>query len=392
MAHLGGMAVITGVQLISPALPALAERFSLSESEVSLVISVYLIPAALASVPAGLLADRFGRRWVFGGGLTLFGLAGLLLPLVAEGSFGALLVIRFFQGLGFAPAFPLTITILGDLYKGPQLVSAQGRRSVLMSVADGGYPILGGILVGLSWMAPWHLQIVALPVGLLVLVTFRDWVPLRRHGAMGGLVWLWRSTRVKGTMSLHYVAFLRFFVKFALLSYLPLLLVVSREMTAAQAGLVLGTAALCGTLGAAFSGVLARVGPASRWVGLGIVVQGVALVVIAYVGEVWILMPVAVVYGLGDGVLGTLVNSYLAAATDPEHRASLVAANGAIKNVGKLLAPILLGMAVLWIPLSAAFAVVAVFMVLSAPAARPLRVYDARISRRLPKQGKATIE
>lgn len=392
MAHLGGMAVITGVQLISPALPALAERFSLSESEVSLVISVYLIPAALASVPAGLLADRFGRRWVFGGGLTLFGLAGLLLPLVAEGSFGALLVIRFFQGLGFAPAFPLTITILGDLYKGPQLVSAQGRRSVLMSVADGGYPILGGILVGLSWMAPWHLQIVALPVGLLVLVTFRDWVPLRRHGAMGGLVWLWRSTRVKGTMSLHYVAFLRFFVKFALLSYLPLLLVVSREMTAAQAGLVLGTAALCGTLGAAISGVLARVGPASRWVGLGIVVQGVALVVIAYVGEVWILMPVAVVYGLGDGVLGTLVNSYLAAATDPEHRASLVAANGAIKNVGKLLAPILLGMAVLWIPLSAAFAVVAVFMVLSAPAARPLRVYDARISRRLPKQGKATIE
>lgn len=392
MAHLGGMAVITGVQLISPALPALAERFSLSESEVSLVISVYLIPAALASVPAGLMADRFGRRWVFGGGLTLFGLAGLLLPLVAEGSFAGLLVIRFFQGLGFAPAFPLTITILGDLYNGPQLVSAQGRRSVLMSVADGAYPILGGILVGLSWMAPWYLQIVALPVGLLVLLTFRDWVPLRRHGAMGGLVWLWRSTRVKGTMSLHYVAFIRFFVKFALLSYLPLLLVVSREMSAAQAGLILGTAALCGTLGAAISGALARVGPASRWVGLGILVQGVALVVIAYVGEVWILMPVAVVYGLGDGVLGTLINSYLAAATDPEHRASLVAANGAIKNVGKLLAPILLGMAVLWIPLSAAFAVVAGFMVLSVPATRPLRVYDARISGRLPDPGRATIE
>ena len=154
MAHLGGMAVLSGVQLISPALPAMAERFALSQSELSLVISVYLIPATLASVPAGLLADRIGRRWVFGGGLCLFGLASLFLPLAAQYSFGALLVMRFLQGLGFAPAFPLTITILGDLYKGPALVSAQGRRAVMMHVADGGYPILGGILVGLSWLAP----------------------------------------------------------------------------------------------------------------------------------------------------------------------------------------------------------------------------------------------
>lgn len=381
MAHLGGMAVITGVQLISPALPALAERFALSESEVSLVISIYLVPAALASVPAGFLADRFGRRWVFGAGLCLFGLAGVLLPVVAQESFGALLVIRFMQGLGFAPAFPLTITILGDLYKGPRLVGALGRRSILMSVADGGYPILGGILVGLSWLAPWYLQALALPIGLVVLLTFRDWVPLGSRGGMGGMRWLWRSVRSKGILSLHYVGFLRFFVKFALLSYLPLLLVISRDMTAAQAGLILGTAALCGTLGAAMSAVLARLGPASRWVIAGMVVQGLGLVVMAFATRLWVLMTVAVIYGLADGVLGTFVNAYLASATDPEHRASLVAANGAIKNFGKLLAPILLGMMVLVLPLSVGFAIVAVVLVVSAPTAGPLRAYDSRISR-----------
>ena len=381
MAHLGGMAVITGVQLISPALPALAERFALSESEVSLVISVYLIPAALASVPAGFLADRFGRRWVFGAGLCLFGVAGMLLPLVAQESFGALLVIRFMQGLGFAPAFPLTITILGDLYKGPKLVGALGRRSVLMSVADGGYPILGGILVGLSWLAPWYLQALALPIGLVVLVTFRDWVPLGKHGGLGGMRWLWRSARSPGILALHYVGFLRFFVKFALLSYLPLLLVISRGMTAAQAGLILGTAALCGTFGAAISGTLARLGPASQWVIAGLVVQGLGLVVMAFVAQIWILMTVAVVYGLADGVLGTFVNAYLASASDPEHRASLVAANGAIKNFGKLLAPILLGMMVLVVPLSVGFTAVAAVLIVSAPTAGPLRAYDSRISK-----------
>ena len=380
MAHLGGMAVITGVQLISPALPALAERFSLTESEVSLVISVYLVPATLASVPAGLLADRFGRRWIFGGGLCLFGLAGLVLPLAAQSSFGALLVIRFLQGLGFAPAFPLTITVLGDLYRGPTLVSAQGRRSVLMSMADGGYPILGGVLVGISWLAPWYLQAAALPIGLLVLISFRDWVPRGRPGRLEGLRWLWRSVRLEGTVALHYVGFLRFFVKFSLLSYLPLLLVISRGMTAAQAGLVLGTAALCGTLGAAISGFLARMGAASRWVMVGILAQGLTLAVMALAGDVRVLMGVAFVYGLADGVLGTYINSYLAAATDPEHRAGLVAANGAIKNLGKLLAPILLGLAVLVVPLPAALAVVAVFTAVSAPAAGWLRAYDSRLS------------
>ncbi len=381
------MAVISGVQLISPALPAMAEQFALSESEISLVISVYLIPATLASLPAGLLADRIGRRWVFGGGLCLFGLAGALLPLAAQASFGAFLVMRFFQGLGFAPAFPLTITILGDLYKGPVLVSAQGRRSVLMSVADGGFPILGGLLVGLSWLAPWYLQSLALPLGLVVMATFRDWVPLGRSGGMGGLRWLWRSVHLKGALSLHYVAFLRFFVKFSMVSYLPLLLVVSRGMTAAEAGLILGVAALCGTMGAAVSGLLARLGPASRWVLIGIVVQALVLVIMAFLSSIWILMTAAVAYGLADGVLGTFVNSYLASATDPEHRASLVAANGAIKNLGKLLAPILVGMLVLLVPLSAALTVVAALAVISSPAAAPLRVYDSRISRPIPKDG-----
>lgn len=380
MAHLGGMAVITGVQLISPALPALAERFSLTESEVSLVISVYLVPATLASVPAGLMADRFGRRWIFGGGLCLFGLAGLLLPLAASSSFGALLAIRFLQGLGFAPAFPLTITILGDLYTGPTLVTAQGRRSVLMSIADGGYPILGGVLVGLSWLGPWYLQAVALPIGLLVLISFRDWVPPGRAGGMENLRRLWRSVHLRGAMSLHYVGFLRFFVKFSLLSYLPLLLVLSRGMTAAQAGLILGTAALCGTMGAAVSGLLAGVGAASRWVVLALAVQGLSLAVLAVAGDLWLLMAVALIYGLADGVLGTFINSYLAAATDPDRRASLVAANGAIKNLGKLLAPILVGMLILVVPLPAALVALAALVVISAPAAAPLRAYDSRIS------------
>ena len=62
-------------------------------------------------------------------------------------------------------------------------------------------------------------------------------------------------------------------------------------------------------------------------------------------------------------------------------RASVVAANGAIKNLGKLLAPVLLGLSTLVAPLSVGFAVVAGILVASASAARPLRTHDSRISK-----------
>ena len=63
--------------------------------------------------------------------------------------------------------------------------------------------------------------------------------------------------------------------------------------------------------------------------------------------------------------------------------ASLVAANGAIKNLGKLMAPVLLGLLVLVMPISTGFAVVAAVAALVAS----LKVYDSNISRRLPKGG-----
>ncbi|MDH5504643.1 MAG: MFS transporter, partial [Acidimicrobiia bacterium] len=50
-AYVGAAVALTGVQMISPALPIMRDALGLSEAQLSLVMSVYLLPAALAAVP-----------------------------------------------------------------------------------------------------------------------------------------------------------------------------------------------------------------------------------------------------------------------------------------------------------------------------------------------------
>ena len=65
LAHASAVVAIGGVQAIFPALPVMQEALSLSDAQVGLVNSVYLFPAMIFALPAGLLADRIGRRSVF---------------------------------------------------------------------------------------------------------------------------------------------------------------------------------------------------------------------------------------------------------------------------------------------------------------------------------------
>ena len=56
MAILASGAALTGIQLILPALPVMQRDLGLSDSQIGLVTSAYLLPSVLFAFPAGLLA------------------------------------------------------------------------------------------------------------------------------------------------------------------------------------------------------------------------------------------------------------------------------------------------------------------------------------------------
>lgn len=378
-AYLGAAVPLSGMQMIAPSLPAMRDALGLSEAQVGLVASVYLLPAALLAIPAGILADRIGRRRVFGGAMVGFGVCGVILQF-ASASFPLFLLVRFVQGSFFAGLLPLTMTILGDAYSGAALIGAQGRRTVAMSLGDGLLPVIGGLLVGFGWFVPWFGQIAGIPLGLIILSKLVDPPALRSSDRtkLGPREFVGMFTSLP-VLALQFAGFLRMFLKFCILAFMPLLLVDERGFSPAFAGLVIGAAPLTGTVVALLSGRIARRGRPAGWVGLGVLLTGVAITVMATSPFAPVILGVALVYGAADGLMGVFTNSFVTAVTTADRRAGFVAATGAVRNFAKFMAPAAFGALALAVPITTAFTVAGVATLASASVALPLRRLEKRL-------------
>jgi len=358
---------MTGIQLIAPTLPAMADALSLTDSQLALISTFYLLPAALGAIPAGVLADRIGRRRVFGYSMVAFGIIGLISPLTAS-NFTLFLGLRLLQGIAFSGLMPLTMTILGDAFDGPRLVQAQGRRSVSMSLADGLLPIIGGLLVAFGWFVPWFLQGLAILFGIAVLRLMTDVADAAgpKVGVLRSALSpeLWKKWSI---WALQYMGFARLWIKFTLLTFLPVLIVNERGGTAALAGVTLGLSAFANAMVAASGGRIARRWHPTGWMTLAITLMTIGLVVIPLAESTVLIAAAAIFYGAADGLLGIFLNALVTAVPDSQHRAAFVAATGAIRNLGKFFAPTVFGLMLLAIAVPEAFLVIALIAALSIP-------------------------
>lgn len=352
LACLGAFTILTGVQAILPTLPLLQQALGLSAAQVSFVMSAYLLPSVVLAIPAGLLVDRIGRREVYAAALTVFGLAAI--PQLDEPSFLLLITMRMVQGAAFAAVLPLTITLIADVRHGAEHVSAQGLRSVVLSGADALLPALGGLLAGVAWSAPFALQLTCLPVALLAWV----WLPPGERSApsprpyradIGGVL------REPGIAALQLLGMVRMFLKFAVLTYFPLLAAATLELPPAAVGALLAASALAGTAASALSGRIVRgVGAYLPLVAALLVTAG-ALAGISVGRGVVLVAGALLAWGAADGLLGVLQGSLAADAAPAAVRGGFIAVTGTARNLGKFLAPLAMGGLVALVPISTAF-------------------------------------
>lgn len=347
---------LLGVQALAPAAPALRDQFHLSSSQVGLFTAVYLLPGVVLAIPLGVLGDVLGRRPVLVGAGVLFAVAGAAGAAVE--SYAALLALRFVQGIGFAALMPLTITILGDVYRGEALFRAQSRRAVSVVGGDFALPVIGTALAAVSWHAPFVAQAAMLPAavsGLFVLGPRTHERRSRRAYGSG----VRASLHQPGIPAVLTIGVLRFVFKFTTITYLPLLLVDERGLSLTQSGAVLGLAALTA---AGASTQVARVLRAVRpsfVVAGSLAAMGAALVAFAFV-ESWALaLAVGTLFGAGDGTVSVIQDAFVAEAAEPSVRSGVVAVSATTKNVGKLAAPLLMGALVAVVDIDQAFLVMA---------------------------------
>lgn len=100
------------VGLISFIIAALSQHWQLEKSEMGLITSIGFVGMAIGASLGGLLADRFGRRQVFAVTLLVYGVATGASALA--GGITALLVLRFFVGLGLGAELPVASTYVSE--------------------------------------------------------------------------------------------------------------------------------------------------------------------------------------------------------------------------------------------------------------------------------------
>lgn len=371
-----GAAVVTsGIQGIAPAIPAIQDVYALSDAQVALVTSIYLFPSIFSAFGAGLLADRFGGRPVFAGALLLYGATAVVLLL--EHGLVTFFVIRFVQGAAFGAVLSLSVALIGTVAPtGPPAARAQSRRIITMAAAEAALPAVGGFLLALAWYAPFALQVLALPIGLLAWAALPAGAPVRKstQGAR-----LRAVVHTPAVASVQFLGASRFLFKFAVLTYFPLLAVNELGATPQTVGLVLGASALVSALAAALTERLAVRWSPAHLIGACLLVVAASLSLMGLADAVVVAAVGMFLYGLQDGVFGVAHNVLVTEVAPSGARSTYIGVTGTVRNIGKFAAPMLFGAVTLALSISQSFLVLAALGATSSLASRRVvRALDGR--------------
>ncbi|WP_188197094.1 MFS transporter [Nonomuraea sp. SYSU D8015] len=172
------------------ALPTIQRDLGLTISGLEWIVSSYILVFAGLMLVGGRLADVFGARRVFLGGLAVFTVASLAAGLATSG--GALIAARAVQGVGAALLTPTALAMIGQIFPDPGergravgVWSASGALSMALGPVAGGF-----ISEHLHW--GW-IYLINVPIGLvtfgLTLWAVRPGHARRRHSLdLPGLV------------------------------------------------------------------------------------------------------------------------------------------------------------------------------------------------------------
>jgi EmrB/QacA subfamily drug resistance transporter len=143
--------VVLDATIVNVALPSIGRSLHASTSELSWVVSAYILAFGGLLMLGGRLADLFGRRRLFIGGLILFGLASLAGGLST--SIGELIAFRAIEGAGAAMLAPAARSIVVTLFEeGPERSKALGIWAAVAGSGSVVGLILGGVFTStLGW-------------------------------------------------------------------------------------------------------------------------------------------------------------------------------------------------------------------------------------------------
>jgi DHA1 family bicyclomycin/chloramphenicol resistance-like MFS transporter len=163
------LALLLGLQPVTtdlylPALPALTADLGASMGRAQLTLSALMLAFGISQLVMGPLADRFGRRPVLIGGLTLYAAASA--GSTAAGTIEALVWWRALQGLGMAAAVVCARAMVRDLFEPHEGARIMSKALSGLGVIALSCPLIGGLIA-----SAWGWRAALATTGLFAAVT-----------------------------------------------------------------------------------------------------------------------------------------------------------------------------------------------------------------------------
>ncbi|KAF7558354.1 hypothetical protein G7046_g5792 [Stylonectria norvegica] len=161
-------------QIYFPALTTIADNLHVSDSQVNLTVTTYMIFQGIVPMFIGSLADSGGRRPAYIICFTIYIAANIGLALTP--SYGALLGLRCLQSAGSSGTVALCVAVVADVVTSAERGQYIGFTVVPTVLAPSLGPVIGGLLSQyLGWRSIfWFLAIAAGVTIALVVVFFPE--------------------------------------------------------------------------------------------------------------------------------------------------------------------------------------------------------------------------
>jgi EmrB/QacA subfamily drug resistance transporter len=135
--------------IIGPALPAIQAEFGMDNRQLSVLFNAYVLCQIVGTPLLAKLSDRFGPRAIYIFSIGCFAAGSLLLVMTSQPNL--LFVGRGIQGFGAGGIFPVAAAVIGTELPREKRGPALGLIGVVFGVAFLLGPLLGGVLLQISW-------------------------------------------------------------------------------------------------------------------------------------------------------------------------------------------------------------------------------------------------
>ena len=351
-----GFTALFSSYLRMPVLPLYAAGLGADPAQIGVINGAFMLTAGLLSIPAGLLADRTGRKLPIVAGVIAIAFSSLLIPHCSTATQMAAVYALF--GVGLAAFAPGMLSLVADVMPAERLGQAYGWYTTAIYIAMALGPASGGYLAKTLGLREVFVVSggLSLAAALLALLVLPKGAPRRKnevHSALAGTIallhnrWLLACLLATVGSCIGFGVFLTFLpLHAAALGYDP-----------AQVGLVFAAQAL--------TNVACRVPIGSiadrlerRWiVAAGLFCLAAALLALGLAAQLTHLVLSAIALGIGMALTYTAIGALIAAQVPALQRGLAMGMYNSCIYLGMMAGATVMGMALKKIGYPVGFAV-----------------------------------